>query len=62
MIAEVLRRGASSPEEIRKGLLELKNFPGIGGPLNFDPITRRVQRLLVLKIIKDGKFQLLEPR
>ena len=62
MIAEVLRRGAVTPEEIRKGLLGLKDFPGVSGALNFDPETRRVQRPLVLKTIKDGKFVLWEKR
>ena len=62
MIAEVFRKGARTPEEIRKGLLDLKDFPGIGGPLHFDPTTRRIQRPLVFKIIKDGKFQLLDNR
>ncbi len=28
MIAEVFRKGASTPDEIRKGLLDLKDFPG----------------------------------
>jgi len=57
---EPIQDGSQSAfEEIGKGLVSLKDFPGIGGVLNFNQ-ERRIMRPLAFKIIKDGKFQLLE--
>jgi branched-chain amino acid transport system substrate-binding protein len=59
MIAEVFRKGATTPEQIRTGLIGLKDFPGIGGVLNFNQ-ERRIMRPLAFKVIKDGQFQPLK--
>ena len=55
IIEGVLNNGASS-EDIRTYILNTKDLPGAAGTMNFDA-KGEVHKTIVLKGVKDGKFQ-----
>lgn len=59
MIAEAIKNGAESREEVQRYLANLKDFDGVVGKLSFDE-NGDVNIPLAAIVIKDGDFQLLK--
>lgn len=55
VVLEVMKHGKTSAEELRKGLLELKNFPGVTGKTTFVEGGDVIKPSRVMKVEK-GKF------
>jgi branched-chain amino acid transport system substrate-binding protein len=54
VIAAVMREGATTPDEVRRGLQTLQNYQGVIGPMRFSA-DGDVEFPLVIKKIVDGK-------
>lgn len=59
MVLEALRQGASSGRAVRDQLLQLQDFPSLGGPAVFGPGGTLQRRALLIQV-KSGKFTQLE--
>ncbi len=56
LLAEVMRKYGTTPEDIKKGLKELRDFEGVtGAKVTFDK-DGMVVKQLTLNILKDGKW------
>ncbi len=55
LAAEALKKNTDSAGEIRKRLLEIKNFPGASGEMSFNE-NGTVVKDFMFKTIKDGEF------
>lgn len=53
LIAEALKTGSTS-EDIRKGLLGIKNFPAVTGDLSISPDGDAIKSAVVLEIVRTG--------
>jgi branched-chain amino acid transport system substrate-binding protein len=56
LLAEVMRKYGTSPEDIRKGIHDIKNFEGVTGVCSFDK-DGMVIKNYQLTILKNGKWQ-----
>jgi branched-chain amino acid transport system substrate-binding protein len=54
-LAIAIEKGGYSAEGIRKGLIEIKNYPGVTGLITYGP-ERDVVKPPIIKMVKDGKF------
>jgi branched-chain amino acid transport system substrate-binding protein len=55
LIAIAIGKYGASSDDIRKGLMAIKDYPGVSGRTTFLP-NRDVAKPVVLKMIKEGKF------
>jgi len=55
LIMMVTEKYGSTSEDIRKGLLEVKNYPGVSGLTTFLP-NGDVEKPVILKTVQGGKF------
>lgn len=55
LIALAIEKYGATPDAIRRGLLEIKDYPGASGRTTFLP-NRDVAKPVVIKIIEGGKF------
>jgi branched-chain amino acid transport system substrate-binding protein len=44
-------------DDIKKGLYDLKDYPGVTGNITFDKNGDVVSRLFIFKIVKNGTFE-----
>jgi branched-chain amino acid transport system substrate-binding protein len=54
-LAIAIEKGGYGAEGIRKGLLEIKDYPGVTGSITYGP-ERDVVKPPIIKIVKDGRF------
>lgn len=55
LLALVGKEGASTPEQIRDALMEVKDFPGLSADITFDE-KRLVAKDYIIYTVKDGRF------
>lgn len=56
MIVEAIKlSGGASGDEIREGLDQIRNYPGVSGQMTFD-INGDVQKPMAMKIVENGEF------
>lgn len=55
MLADLFKRDAVGTDQIKTGLYETKNFPGVGGVTTFDA-NGEVSKPILLVVVKSGKF------
>ncbi|HOB29346.1 MAG: ABC transporter substrate-binding protein [Dethiobacteria bacterium] len=55
MIIEVIKKYGPEPEQIRKGLSEIKDFPGVTGSITIDEDGDTIRDVYILQV-KDGEF------
>lgn len=61
VIAQGIRlAGSTVPSDIAKALHTMKSFDGLTGPFSFDESGDVVGKPLIMKVIKDGAFRLVE--
>lgn len=58
IVAEVMKKGNYTADSIRRGLYQMKDFPGVAGSTTFDR-NGDVTRAVVLKRIHDGQYVLV---
>jgi len=58
ILYEIVKKYGVSSEDIKKGLYQTKNFPGVGGRVSFDEFGEVVKPVLFKKIV-DGNFVVL---
>jgi branched-chain amino acid transport system substrate-binding protein len=56
VLAAAMERGVTA-DEIKDGLYNLKDYPGVSGNITFDKNGDAVSRLMSVMVVKDGKFQ-----
>jgi len=55
LLAEVLAAGATSREQIRNGLRQVRNFPGVSGTTTMQA-TGEAEKIPYLLSIRDGRI------
>ena len=60
LIEAIRRAGKKDREAVRQEVKNTKNFPGILGPINFDPQGDAVGRSVGIFRVENGKFKFLE--
>lgn len=60
VVLEAIRRGATSPQDVREALVNGQAFPALGGPAGFDGKGVLARHLVVLQV-KDRKIQPAPP-
>ncbi|MBL7148320.1 MAG: ABC transporter substrate-binding protein [Nanoarchaeota archaeon] len=55
VLADVIQKFGSSAENIKNGLYQVKNYPGVGGTFSFDKYGE-VQKSVLFKKVQDGQF------
>jgi hypothetical protein len=61
MVLSFLKERKGAPQEIRDGLLALKDFSGISGATSFAGTGEAQKRLFIIQV-RDGKFSLAEEK
>jgi branched-chain amino acid transport system substrate-binding protein len=56
VVAHAVEKAGTSPDEIRRFLASLKNFPGVTGPQTFDEYRSPVGKPTFIYTIRDGAF------
>lgn len=54
-LAIAIEKGGYNAEGIRKALMEIKDYPGVTGPITYG-LERDVFKPPIIKVVKDGKF------
>lgn len=57
LLAVSMQNSGTTSDDIKTGLYQIKDYPGVTGTITFDKNGDVVTRLFILKIVKDGKFQ-----
>lgn len=60
VICETMKRGSLSGSDIKATIDSVKIFNGVTGTITFDSNGDVVNKPVTIKIVKDGKFQILE--
>jgi len=56
VIAEVMKAGATSGEEIRRAIDQKRRFEGVTGQIIFDANGDVTEKPVMMKTVRDGKF------
>ncbi|HEY0089871.1 MAG TPA: hypothetical protein VGB37_13565, partial [Candidatus Lokiarchaeia archaeon] len=56
ILAFVIEKVGSNPENIKKEIPKIKDFAGVSGITSYDDKTGDVMQPIILKIVKNGKF------
>jgi len=56
LVADALKAGKTSPEEIAEYLKSIQDYQGISNTITFDNNGRITQKPHIIKTVKDGKF------
>ena len=60
ILARLVKQYGSDTEKVRQGLLDLKNYNGISGPISFDGKRYIQSQDFVFRVVKDGQFTELD--
>lgn len=56
VLAAAMEKSGYTADEIKNGLYQIKDYPGVMGNITFDKNGDDISRTLVFKIVKGGKF------
>ena len=56
VLAAAMEKSGYTADAIKKGLYQIKDYPGVMGNITFDKNGDDVSRTLKFKTVEDGKF------